>query len=77
MEPEIIIEQATRILAHISDNAWGFTEAQEFLRIYAGENSAFYKQISSVSLKSGMVAAQTYARLALESFISYVKKWPR
>lgn len=47
MKPEEIITQAKRI--SVLDGIGMFVESREFLRLYAGENSEFYKRFESFS----------------------------
>ncbi len=75
MDKEEILKQARRILMRFSGNQCGaISEAAEFLRVYAGERSMFYKSISKLDSErywSGNIGRT--ARGLLEGFIEYVQ----
>ena len=72
MEKGDILKQADRILQRFDQN--GISEAIEFLRVYAGEKSSFYKGISKLNPQSfwndGVVNT---ARGFMQGFRNYVE----
>ncbi len=73
MNPEDLVNQAGRIISGSQDGRQKLVEAQEFLRLYAGENSSFFKQISGLSILEvpGLLADQV--KTSLSAFIEYVR----
>lgn len=73
MEAQQLIQKAKEI---ITSNETGFaklTAASEFIRIYAGEKSAFYKNISKI--QGGTPAFfENHAKSFLESFINFIER---
>ncbi|AZJ32236.1 hypothetical protein SAMN05444344_2962 [Tenacibaculum mesophilum] len=73
MTKEDLIRNAERIKKTSKDNAHGgLVEAREFLRIYAGEDSSFYKTLAQ--LKSGAYDSTKTSRVngVLTTFIDFV-----
>lgn len=75
MDKEEILKQAGRILTRFSGDTLGaIPEAAEFLRVYAGERSIFYKNIVKLNPEDypnhRIVAI---ARGALAGFVEYVQ----
>lgn len=73
MKAEKIVEQANRILALSANSAFAFPEAVEFLRIYAGDKSSFYKQLSNIKPNATFNVIQLHARMTLGAFINYIE----
>lgn len=75
MDKEEILKQARRILKRFSGDTLGaIPEAAEFLRVYAGERSVFYKNISKLNPEDYVnhrIAA--IAKGALTGFVGYVQ----
>lgn len=73
MNPEDLVNQAGRIISGSQDGRQKLVEAQEFLRLFAGENSSFFKQISGMSIfESPGILAQG-VKTSLSAFIEYVR----
>ena len=79
MKPDDLVTQANRII----DNAVNskhlaglnvLTEAKEFLRVYAGEKSSFYKQMNQIDITkmvdSGVKSSVCHI---LDAFVRYIK----
>jgi hypothetical protein len=49
MEKEELINHAKRIISSKAPGPGVLAEASEFLRIYAGEKSSFYKQLGGIN----------------------------
>jgi hypothetical protein len=73
MTVDKIIEQAKRILALSVNSIFAFPEAVEFLRVYAGDKSAFYKQLSNVNPNASLNVLQLHTRSTLGGFINYIE----
>ncbi len=74
MDTEKVVKQARRILKGMdNDHRRGAFEAQELIRIYAGESSSFYKNIAKVAEKlgsmNGDISYYASARQILEGFV--------
>lgn len=75
MTKEEIIEHSKRIIEITHNNAHGgLTQAREFLRVYAGEDTSFFKTLSQI--KSAATDAHKSVRVheVLTSFIDFVDK---
>ena len=74
MKPEDLITQAKRIAAFERNNdVAALAEAKEFLRVYAGEKSAFYQQLNQVSPNYLDIFNKAYIDDVLQAFIRYVE----
>lgn len=76
MNTEDLIKQAKRIVStgYPSDRAGTkLSEALEFLRVYAGENSTFYKNLSQIPQTYDDEYIMKYIVSNLEAFISYMQ----
>lgn len=76
MDTNELIKQARRIIEKhkTSTKAAGIlTEALEFLRVYAGEKSAFYKQLSKIDQTWNTEYINEHAVSSLQAFIDYVE----
>lgn len=81
MEIDKILVQAKRILQEVDKvNTLGeggiLSEASEFLKIYAGERSSFYKNL--MALKASRVASESYhntitIKTNIEAFVRFVE----
>jgi hypothetical protein len=74
MTKEEIIQHSKRIIEKTRDNSHGgLTQAREFLRVYAGEETSFYKTLSQI--KSSASNDYKYGRVkgVLTSFIEFVE----
>ena len=73
LETDELINQARRIRNSTAPAMGNLTEAKEFLRVHAGEKTAFYTQINE--LKAGMQTTYVLQRVTeiLEAFIRYVE----
>lgn len=75
MKPEDIVTQTKRILATEGRSNGGsmLAEAKEFLRVYAGEKSAFYKQLTAVNQNWPSEHIKKFVVDVLNAFIRYVE----
>lgn len=75
MDTDDLIRQARRIIdiSHTGAGEGVFTEALEFLRVYAGEKSMFFKNLSTVPLKSDDQYKRGNAAAALKAFIRFTE----
>jgi|GEM_PF-5073818 len=73
MEKYELIKAAKRIGETNTQPESMLAEASEFLRVYAGENSSFYKQVKEVQQQWNDVAILRYVKAALNAFISFLK----
>ncbi len=73
MNTNDLIIQARRILTSGAPAEGILTEAMEFLRVYVGERSAFFKQLSQVDYKWSSEYITKYVSSTLEAFIRYVE----
>jgi len=75
MNTDDLVKNANRIIKSTkTENAMSmFAEAKEFLRIYAGEKSAFFKQLESFSPREFPSDISSAIQETLEAFISYVE----
>lgn len=76
MERDELIKQANRILEHGKQKSWveALPEAKEFLRVYAGEKTSFFKELSDLVWAPGMDRIiEIKVTLALGAFIRYVE----
>ncbi len=73
MDAKEIIENAKRI-KEVKLSGWGkLSEATEFLRVYAGENSSFYKQMKLINPRTTYTNMENLANQVLDGFIRYVE----
>jgi Glu-tRNA(Gln) amidotransferase subunit E-like FAD-binding protein len=71
---EELIQQAKRIIQETQGNAnGGLSQATEFLRIYAGEDSSFYKTLFEVQPRSSDAFKSVYVNQVLTSFSQFVQ----
>ncbi len=68
-----MIEQAHRIMSVRRPGFESLTEAQEFLRVYAGEKSAFYKQICEIGPKRDSSYIENRVSQTLNAFCAYIE----
>ena len=75
MKPEDLITQAKRIRStkNTSDGASMLAEAKEFLRIYAGEKSSFYKQTTVINQGWSDELIEKQVDAVLKAFIRYIE----
>ena len=73
MEQQELINQAKRIAAAQARGPSILAEASEFLRIYSGERSAFYKQLLNVDMTWGDSYIQSYVIDTLLGFIRFIE----
>ncbi|RJX28606.1 MAG: hypothetical protein C4531_11505 [Desulfurivibrio sp.] len=79
MKPEDLIQHARRIISggrldeELGSAAGTLAEALEFLRIYAGEKSSFYKSLSTIDQKGRGKYVMKYVATDLEAFIRFVQ----
>jgi hypothetical protein len=74
MKPEDLIIQAKRIAAlGRNSGVTALAEAKEFLRVYAGEKSAFYKQINGIDQNWTDERIKGLVDPVLRAFIRYVE----
>ncbi len=75
MKPEDLVTQAKRIATNgaSSTGASMLAEAREFLRIYAGGKSAFYKQLLEVNQRWSDDYIKEFTNGVLGAFIRYVE----
>lgn len=75
MNTDDLIKQARRIIESSNRNAAAgvLAEAREFLRVYAGEKSAFFKQLSEVEQTWSNEYIMQYVVSNLEAFVRYVE----
>ncbi|PLX25458.1 hypothetical protein C0580_02550 [Candidatus Parcubacteria bacterium] len=75
MDTENIIKQGEDILNNKHDSLLLLSEASEFLRIYAGKNSTFFKNISKIeSHRSTDYTRRSQAVTNMTAFINFLKK---
>jgi hypothetical protein len=73
MEQSELINQSNRIIKATRGNSHGgLTQAREFLRVYAGEESAFYKTLSQIKSEASVAYKMTRVEQVLKSFSEYV-----
>lgn len=75
MNTDDLIKQTRRIIESSGQNpgAGMLSEAMEFLRVYTGEKSAFFKQLSTVDPYWNDSHVKKYVVTSLEAFIRYVE----
>ena len=75
MNADDLIKQARRIIESGRQSSWAgvLAEAMEFLRVYAGEKSAFYKHLSKIKQSWSDDYIMEYVVSNLEAFIRYVE----
>jgi preprotein translocase subunit Sss1 len=75
MDKDQIIVHARRILSSVNDSNYQYIpQIVEFLRVYAGEKSAFYKNISKIDHKEYHFSSiRTSVRANLQGFIGYLE----
>lgn len=74
MTKEELIKQSQRIISLAKENPQsGLTQAIEFLRIYAGEKTSFYKILSELNRKAIDTYKLNYVSSTLNSFIQFVE----
>ena len=75
MNTDDLIKQARRIIESGQKSSWAgiLAEAMEFLRIYAGEKSAFFKHLSKVSQSWSDNVIMKYVVSNLEAFIRFAE----
>ena len=75
MNTDDLIKQARRIMAsgQKGSAAGVLAEAMEFLRVYAGEKSAFFKQLSQVDHTWSSEYIRQHVVSNLEAFVRYVE----
>jgi hypothetical protein len=73
MKPEDLITQTKRILTSDSNGSSMLAEAKEFLRVYAGEKSAFYKQLTAANQNLHSSHLKPIVVDVLNAFIRYVE----
>jgi hypothetical protein len=73
MQPEQLVQQARRIIQVASQGPApsALAEAKEFLRVYAGQRSAFYEQLTEIKQTNPYAAG--YVAEVLEGFARYVE----
>ncbi|MCK4735797.1 MAG: hypothetical protein KAT65_25305 [Methanophagales archaeon] len=74
MNPDDLIKQARRIIANKQSQLGMLVEAKEFLRVYAGEKSAFFQDLKNVRPPTNQYILIT-GDIAdiLTAFINYVE----
>lgn len=73
MNPDDLIKQARRIIASKQLGLGKLAEASEFLRVYAGEKSAFFQDLKDLSRADPDPYIAREVTTILTAFISYVK----
>ena len=75
MNTDDLIKQARRIIENGQKSSWAgmLAEAMEFLRVYAGEKSSFFKQLSKTDTSNLDEYIKEYVIDNLEAFIRYVE----
>lgn len=75
MDADELVKQAKRIIDNSNTvrMAGPIAEAQEFIRVYMGENSAFFKRLSQIDHGWNYEYARDYVVSILEAFIRYVE----
>lgn len=73
MEPKEMIDQAHRIMRASGSGFESLTEAQEFLRVYVGEKSAFYKQICEIGPEGSSSYIKNLVNETLSAFCAYIE----
>ena len=75
MDTNQLIQQAQRILQHGTrgEGPGALIEALEFLRVYAGEKSSFYKALTKVDQTWSSEYIMQFVSNALQSFVSFVQ----
>jgi len=75
MNTDDLIKQARRIIESGRQSSWAgmLAEAMEFLRVYAGEKSSFFKQLSKTDTSNFDELIKEYVIDNLEAFIRYAE----
>lgn len=74
MGPEELIKQAERIINNTtSDPIENYAETLEFLRVYSGEKSSFYKELTKMYPNDSGYYKEKTAKSYLRAFISNIK----
>mgnify|MGYP001102071605 CR=1 FL=1 len=75
MDTDDLIKQARRIIESGQKSSWigALSEAKEFLRVYAGEKSAFFKGINQVDQTWPTRKIRPYVVRNLQAFIRHVE----
>lgn len=73
MDASELIEQAKRITNSGAEGTSMLPEAQEFLRVYAGERSAFFKQLNEVNPNWDSNIVKSDVIKVLRGFIRFVE----
>ena len=73
MNPDDLIKQARRIIASKQLGLGKLAEASEFLRVYAGEKSAFFQDLKDLSRADPDPYIAREVTTILTAFISYVE----
>lgn len=74
MTKEEIIEHSKRIITTTRTNSHGgLVQAREFLRLYAGEESSFYKTLSQINSKAAVDFKKGRVSGVMNSFIEFVQ----
>ena len=73
MNPDDLIKQAGRIIASKQLGLGKLAEASEFLRVYAGEKSAFFQDLKDLSRADPDPYIAREVTTILTAFISYVE----
>lgn len=74
MTKEDIIKHSKRIIEKTQNNSHGgLTQAKEFLRIYAGEETSFFKTLSQIRSSATVDHKKNRVRQVLTSFIEFVE----
>jgi len=71
MDKEQLINAAKKITSNNTAAASLLAETSEFLRIYAGEKSSFYKQLKDVNLRAGDDYIMRLVKDTLDAFIRF------
>lgn len=75
MNKEVLIKEAERIISKLSSSPGEASiEAQEFLRVYSGEKSSFYKSLSSINTEFMRARSQYLVENTLKAFISFLER---
>lgn len=74
MTKEEIITQSKRIISETENNSHGgLTQAREFLRVYAGEETSFFKTLSQMKSAAPADSKKRRVNQVLTSFITFVE----
>ncbi len=75
MDAKGLVDQAKRIIESCEEHSIPgvLAEATEFLRVYAGEKSAFYIHLSEIRRGASPGAIRIYVKSELEGFVRYVE----